>query len=133
MYCMNTYKSHGGEMKGFLAKTFGGISLQYYIRNFLFGSLFLVFTAYVMTHDGNIQDLMSDAVLLAVINTFLYPYARFAYETIIEYIVGDNVFIVNTLVLVVSKLITMLVCWSAAIFIAPVGLIYLFYRNQKVG
>jgi hypothetical protein len=31
------------------------------------------------------------------------------------------------------KLMTMTLCWSGAIFIAPVGLAYLYYHHSKNG
>jgi len=69
-------------------------------------------------------------VLLAV-NSLLYPYARFVYEGIVGFIMGDNVFVVNAFLMLFTKLITMSICWCMAIFIAPIGLLYLFIRHSR--
>lgn len=59
-----------------IAKTFGGLSSQYYFRQFLFG---LAFPALIYVMSG----------------------------------------------------VTMLLCWAFAIFIAPIGLAYLYYHHSK--
>jgi hypothetical protein len=70
-------------------------------------------------------------ILILMINSLLYPYARFVYESIVNFIMGDNMFIVNAVLMLFIKLITMAICWCAAIFIAPVGLAYLYYHHSK--
>lgn len=70
-------------------------------------------------------------IALLAINTFLYPYSRFVYESIVSFIMGNNVFFVNAIFMVVVKIFTMLLCWSFAIFIAPIGLAYLYYHHSK--
>jgi hypothetical protein len=47
------------------------------------------------------------------------------------FIVGQNVFWVSTFLLIFMKLMTMALCWSCAIFIAPIGLAYLYYYHSK--
>lgn len=34
-------------------------------------------------------------IILAVLSTFLYPYSRFVYESIANFIIGKNVFLVS--------------------------------------
>jgi hypothetical protein len=43
------------------------------------------------------------------------------------------VFLTNALLLLFVKLVTMAICWSLAIFIAPVGLAYLYCHHSKEG
>ena len=70
-------------------------------------------------------------LLLSTINTFLYPYSRFVYESVVDFVLGENVFIVNVIFMLAIKLVSMLFCWLFAIFIAPFGLAYLYYRHSK--
>ena len=69
--------------------------------------------------------------LVFVANALIYPYSRFVYESIVDFIFGNNVFFVNALFLLATKIITMLICFGFAIFIAPIGLIYLYYYHSK--
>lgn len=63
--------------------------------------------------------------------TLLYPYSRFVYESVVGFVMGNNVFFVNAMAMLFSKLITMIICWVMAIFIAPVGLAYLYFHHSK--
>lgn len=76
-------------------------------------------------------------IIVLFINTVLYPYSRFVYESIVNFILGDNVFFfqgVWFLVYLFMKIWIMGLCWAAAIVVAPIGLIYLYFyhsRNQN--
>jgi hypothetical protein len=112
-----------------IQKTFGGLSKEYYFRQFVFGLLFPTIVVF-MTGQAKVATPIFSYVLF-VVNSLLYPYSRFVYESVISFIVGKNVFYVNAVFMLVVKLITMTLCWAFAIFIAPVGLIYLYFANSK--
>lgn len=118
----------------FLSKTLGGLSRAYYTRQFLFGLIFFIFIVAISyngyNYTGNTSILVTN-VILGLICLLLYPYSRFVYESIIEYILGDNVFFVNAPLMLVTKLITMAICFVFSIFIAPIGLIYLYFYHSK--
>lgn len=119
-----------------IAKTFGGLSKAYYFRQFIFGLIFPVLLYYLTNKNSYIQSnyisyLQVELGILLTINTILYPYSRFAYESIIDFIIGNNVFIVNAIFMLVFKFITMLLCWVFAIFLAPICLAYLYYHHSK--
>lgn len=118
----------------FLSKTLGGLSRAYYTRQFLFGLIFFISIVAISyngyNYTGNTSILVKN-VILGLICLLLYPYSRFVYESIIEYILGDNVFFVNAPLMLVTKLITMAICFIFSIFIAPIGLIYLYFYHSK--
>jgi hypothetical protein len=70
-------------------------------------------------------------LFFAILSTLLYPYSRFAYETIINFIVGNNIFISNAIVFLGWKIFTMIMCWACAIFIAPIGLLFIYFYQRK--
>ena len=118
----------------FLSKTLGGLSKAYYIRQFLFGLIFFAFMV-VMGYDsysrtGNLSIFLTN-IILGLVCLFLYPYSRFVYESIIEYILGNNAFFVNAVLMLIIKFITMMLCFMFAIFIAPIGLTYLYFYHSK--
>jgi len=112
-----------------IAKTFGGLSRQYYFRQFIFGLIFPAFFLFIVSKGPNPIPLA--LIVMVVINTLLYPYSRFVYEGIMRFIMGENVFWVNAIFMLFVKAMTMALCWSFAIFIAPVGLAYLYYHHSK--
>ncbi|TCP97755.1 hypothetical protein EDC44_101138 [Cricetibacter osteomyelitidis] len=116
-----------------LAKTFGGLSKSYYVRQFLFGLLFyalILFFSREMWNSGNIQGSITTAIF-GLISLLLYPYSRFVYESIVEYIMGNNVFMINAILMLIVKFIIMLICFYFSIFIAPIGLLYLYFYHSK--
>ena len=118
----------------FLSKTLGGLSKAYYTRQFLFGLIFFILIVAISyngyNYTGNTSILVTN-IILGLICLLLYPYSRFVYESIIEYILGNNVFFVNAPLMLVTKLITMAICFIFSIFIAPIGLIYLYFYHSK--
>jgi hypothetical protein len=111
------------------SKTFGGLSPAYYFRQFFFGFVIGAVVIYLATRSPHSVPISTVALL--VVNTLLYPYARFVYESIMNFILGQNTFYLNAIVLLFFKLLTMALCWSFAIFIAPVGLAYLYLHHSK--
>lgn len=116
-------------MRSLFAKTFGGLSGPVYLRHFLFGAI-IAAVLIAVSVSGKHQPSLT-FISLALINALLYPYARFVYEGVVDYVVGNNQFYWNTLTFLLAKYFTIMMCWVFAVFIAPVGLAYLFFRNSK--
>lgn len=114
-------------MHPILQKTLGGLSAQYYWRHFFFGA---VMTSIQLATIGA-KPGMNGFWVFAAVNTILYPYARFVYESVVGFVMGQNFFMVNALLLLLVKFITMLACWMFAMFIAPVGWAYLYYAHSR--
>jgi len=112
-----------------IAKTFGGLTPQYYFRQFVFGLAFPVMI-YFITSKGA-HPIQIGMIFFTVVSTFLYPYSRFVYESVMDFIMGENVFFVNAVLMLFVKLMTMMLCWFFAIFVAPIGLAYLYYHHSK--
>lgn len=125
-----TSSSMEKSMHPVIAKTFGGLSVSYYIRHFIFGLTIPIFVL-LMLNQGDRPIPMSMLFMFAV-NTLLYPYSRFVYESVVGFIMGENVFFVNALLMLAVKAVTMMLCWVLAIFIAPLGLAYLYFHHSKV-
>lgn len=112
-----------------IKKTFGGLSPQYYFRQFIFGLAIAALIFFMSTQGG--RSIPISMLLFTIVSTLLYPYSRFVYENIIGFIMGENVLFVNAFLLLATKLLTMAMCWVFAIFAAPVGLAYLYYYHSK--
>lgn len=119
-------------MKKTVINIFKGLTPQYYFRQLFFGALIFGLLLFMLMQGKSIDKLYG-VLVFGMINTILYPYARFAYESIVEFFMGDNVFYVNSLFMLLVKFTTMFLCWNLAIFIAPLGLIfiYLYQRKEK--
>ena len=122
-----------------IIRLFTGINAQYYFRQLFFA---LIISALVMAIVWN--GVMNDGVLslkekkmfvsLLVfygINSLLYPYARLAYEQIVDFILGDNFFLVDGIFFLMTKMITMFLCFAFAVFLAPIGLLFIYLHQRK--
>ncbi|QHF02431.1 hypothetical protein N015_08410 [Pseudomonas asturiensis] len=118
-------------MQSFFAKTFGGLTPSYYLRQLFFGALMLTLVLWVVSTSPQGLSAQPGLIVFLIISTLLYPYSRFVYESVVGFIMGENVFFVNAIFMLVAKITTMTVCWSMAIFIAPIGLAYLFWHNSR--
>lgn len=116
-------------MQDVIKKTFGGLSVQYYLRQLFFGSIFTALFIYTLLNSD--RSVQISTVVFFIVNAVLYPYSRFVYESVIGFVMGKNVFFVNALLMLITKIITMAICWFLAIFIAPVGLAYLYYHHSR--
>lgn len=116
-------------MHPIIQKTLGGLSKQYFFRNFLFGLVMAVWISFMST-AGWERQMPFPVALFTVLSTLLYPYSRFVYESVVGFILGENFFFVNPVFMLITKIITMAFCFSLAIFIAPVGLIYLYFYHS---
>ncbi|WP_271408116.1 hypothetical protein [Pseudomonas sp. Q1-7] len=116
-------------MRNVLQMSFGGLSRAYYLRQLFFGSLFTaIFVAVAFYATKPVP--LGFYVFLGVI-TLLYPYSRFVYETVVDFVVGDNMIISNLFVMLWWKWLTMGLCWTFAIFIAPIGLVGLYIYHWR--
>jgi hypothetical protein len=117
-------------MRNLLLRTLGGLGTATYLRHFVFGLIFPAMLYYEQKYRVDPAPLQGYLLVLA--NCALYPYARFAYERVVAFILGDNFFQISAGVMLFVKFITMAVCWTLAIFIAPVGLLLLFFLTEVV-
>ena len=117
----------------------------YYFRNLFFALILagifvaIQYSSYEMLAKRNVAtSVEANAANIVMyiyiaISALLYPYARFVYESIVNFIMGDNVFFINAFVLLAWKFMIMMMLLLFAIFIAPVGLLYLWYYHNKNG
>ncbi|TWO70157.1 hypothetical protein FN976_16960 [Caenimonas sedimenti] len=116
-------------MRNLFYRTLGGLGVAVYLRHLVFGLIFPALLYY--DHRNKIDQVTLQSYLLVIGNCVLYPYARFAYERVINFILGDNFFLVNAGLMLFTKLITMAICWTLAIFMAPIGLLFLFFLTDS--
>ena len=118
-------------MNKIMKKILGGLSVSDYLKHLFFGIIMAIFFICMFYNLGRASFLV---VLVFAVNALIYPYSRLLYESIADFIFRDNVFFVNPLFLLVTKIITMLMCFGFAIFItlsAGLMYIYLYYQNKN--
>jgi len=116
-------------MKELFGKFFGGLNPAYFFRHLVFG--IILGAVFIAGKANSPTGLEFGELLMMVVSTLLYPYSRFVYESIVRFILGENRIFANALLWMIVKVMTMCICWFMAIFIAPVGLAFLYWRNTR--
>lgn len=120
-----------------IRKTFGGIKRSFYIREFIFG--FPIYAFILYTYFSKFNEFSKNATWLMVAffvvfvtaKQLLYPYARFVYHSVTDYIIGRDTYIVNIFFLFIIRILMMAFCWSFSIILALFGLVYLYFYNRN--
>ena len=105
-------------MYAVIEKSLGGLTLPYYLRHLCFALIFQLMLFAQVNHQPGSGGMF----LLAVVNTLLYPYARFLYERVWGFIMGDTKFMLGVLWVSLGKLATMMACWCLAVSWLPSAL-----------
>lgn len=119
-------------MSNFFLKTFGGLSKEYLFRQYFFG--LVIFGFFFMLATTNPMASSQDKTILIVmgsISLILYPYAHFVYDSVLGFIMGNNEFFVSSIALLIWKIFRMALIFSFSIFIAPIGLAYLYFHHSR--
>ena len=114
---------------GILQKTFGGLGWSAYLTGLFLAMIPAgIFVALLNSSDSSQLDNPFMYVYIAI-SVLLYPYAAFVYASIVDFIMGDDAFVINVFVYFAWQIMIMMLLFIFAIFIAPIGLLYLWYDN----
>ena len=108
-----------------------GLPARVYFRHLFFASLFTALVCSMMS--GSPVPLPAGAYVLFIVNTLLYPFARFIYERAVGFVLGENMFVVPALFLLFGKVMTMGLCWGLAMVLGPAGLLYVLAQRRLGG
>jgi len=95
-------------MSDFIRKSLKGMSLGIYIRHIILLSPIIAFEIFILF--GSKTSSVFGTLFLAlffIISTLLYPYARFAYESVVRYIMGDTIIIQWFPMMLATKIFTL--------------------------
>lgn len=112
-----------------------GLNPSYYWRHFVLGGilpiLIIAMGIYLLFNDPNttLYDVVTTSFLILTLMV-LYPFSRFAYESVVEFIMGNNVIIANGLVFFLYKYFSYAILFMLSWFVAPIGMIILFFYNK---
>lgn len=106
-------------------KTIFGINSRAYIRQLLCAILiFIAIYAFISLPILNIDANSPELLISFTINTVLYPFARYTYEAILDYIIGSKTELwISMKLLIIEKTVSLIFCWALAIVLVMIGLI----------
>ena len=118
-------------MNNIFSKTFGGLSKSYFLRQLFFGAAIGIIAIAMLDKAGSGAGASIWGYLWVAVSIALYPYSRFVYESVVSFILGENVFYMNAILMLGAKIFTMYLCFMFAPVAAPLGLAYLYFYHSK--
>jgi len=112
-----------------ISKTFGGLPRQYYFRHLIFSLCMAGLWFFAHTRGG--ASIPTGWQIIIVVNTLLYPYTRFLFESAVRFHMGDKRFYVPAGIMLFVKVAAMMICWFLALSWASVALWFLYILHSK--
>lgn len=117
--------------------SFLGLRKEYFIRNFVIGMIFSILVWVMIdtlearaTHHKPFWDIVFVKAFF-VLNGFLYPYAKFLYDSFWDLLIGDKIYVHSINIFTIwFQLFTRVICWGFSWILAPIGLIILYFKNK---
>lgn len=107
-----------------LKQMFRSLDRDWLVRHYLFAFAFYAFFVFTsISQTGKFETKLLFFLLCAL----LYPFAMFVYESLVDFIVGDNVFFISGLLMLAWKIFRFIIIWFLAVPIGLIGFIYLYF------
>lgn len=107
-------------------KVFSTINLVWLIRHYVFAACIFCFFYLTTPPSSNISFF-----IMLGINFLLFPFACFVWEELKNILLGDNVFFVNALFLIITKIVIKFLLFMLALPIGIIGFLILWFIVNK--
>ena len=121
-------------MKAFTKRIFGAVEPRYLTRAYLISLALLIYAIWYFATQATLQPHQRGIMLAyAALSAILFPFAKLVWDEIRDTIMGYTVLSYDgwaVLVSFVAKIIINVLIWFCAILIAPLGVLYLWFRTR---
>lgn len=115
----------------YLRRIFGSINTQYLVRAYVFSfALFGLMAYFLVVSRSEATPVNWPVMAIFFISALLFPFSKLVYDELKSFLLGNNVFYLNALVVLFAKLFINVFLFSFAIFVAPLGVLYLHFRSR---
>jgi hypothetical protein len=112
----------------FVTRIFGEINPRFLARSYLLGAIiFAIMTWLSLRADGNLVH-VAPTILLGIVSTALFPFSKMVWNSTRDFLRGDTIIFTNVLFLFPAKFAVNLLLWMFAVFVAPIGVLFLARR-----
>lgn len=115
------------------SRIFGWFDTAYLIRAYVFSGAILAFTFWLYAFQLDYpRSGPQQASLIGLFTAcaVLFPFSKLVWDEIKSVLLRGNVLLVNIVVAVPAKLLVNAMLWYLAIFIAPFGIAYVWFRTR---
>lgn len=113
-------------MKQFVHAVFTSLQPSYFIRQYAFSGIMVTFIYF-----GSNRNVPVSLELPLILNFLLYPFAMFAYDSLIHLLLGNTVWIVSGLWSLIYSILKIGLIFFFSTLIAPIGILLLYFMNRK--
>jgi len=113
---------------GFLRRIFGAVDRTYLVRAYVIGIAIFAFYGWMFAQSH--VPFRSSMWFFFGLSTLLFPFAKLVWDEIMGMLMGRNIVIMPALILFFVKLMVNVLLWAAAILIAPLGVLYLWFKTR---
>lgn len=112
-----------------LKSIFGTIDRRYLVRAYVIGLAFfaLFFITLVNSKSGTNPTFM---IGFATVSLLLFPFAKLVWDELRNFIMGDTMIFQSISMHLIGKYLVNGVLFASAILIAPLGILYLWFRSR---
>lgn len=107
-------------------KVFSAINLVWLIRHYIFAACIFSFFYFTIPSSNN-----TSFFIMIGINFLLFPFACFVWEELKKMLLGDNVFFINALFLIIAKIFIKFLLFMLALPIGIIGFLILWFIVNK--
>lgn len=115
----------------FFRRIFGGVQPSFLVRSYLIGLIFFVVAISMPLGAEPKNSAHIVLIMYAALSTVLFPFAKLSWDELRDLVFGNNVIFMNAVSLLMLKWTVNILLWASAIFIAPVGILYLWFRTRQ--
>lgn len=111
-------------MKQFIRAVFTSLHPSYFIRHYVFSGMIVALVYFGINRTPSFN-------LLLILNFLLYPFAMFAYDSLICLLLGNTVWIMSGLWSLSYDVLKTVLLFFFSTLIAPIGILLLYFTNRK--
>ncbi|KAB0537746.1 MULTISPECIES: hypothetical protein [Pseudochrobactrum] len=112
-----------------LGRILNGVERTYLIRAWLIGACFFALMVTVALQAKNGAQFAP--LFYFAICTLMFPFSKLVWDELKNLVMGQNIFLMNALILMMLKLFINALLWAFAPFIAIIGIGYIWYRTKS--
>lgn len=115
----------------FLSRILGVVDRTYLVRAYAIGFAISGGFMYMAMQSPEWTGFRFDNFAYFALSILLFPFSKLVYDELKRVALGNNVLVMNAMVMLVAKLLINVTLFGAAMFIAPVGVLYLWLRSRS--
>jgi len=117
----------------FFSRTFGALRPAWLVRAYIISAALFALVAWMQWQAITTTGWTGQRVLTMgyfVLCLILFPFAKLVWEELRNLMLGDNLFILNAIVMLFLKAVVTATLWMFAPFLGLIGMAWLWFRTR---